>query len=165
MPNRIYVADSTNNRVLGWANAGSFTDGEPATLVIGQPDFQSINCNDGVAGPDINGIGADSLCDPLDLTVDSGGNLYVADAKDNRVLEYSTPFALGSPAAGLSASQVWGQSGSFLTTGCNFGTDTINASALCFPAGITVDPVGDLFVSDTNNNRVLEYDTGRSQRR
>ena len=152
-PYRLYVADSVNNRVLGWADAGAFANDEPATLVIGQPDALSIGCNDG-------GIGPASLCNPEDVAVDGSGDLYVADATNNRVLEYTTPFDFGSPIVGLTASQVFGQDGSFTTTGCNLGTGTINASTMCFPEGLTVDALGDLYVSDTNNNRVLEFNAG-----
>src|SRR5271170_5759863 len=40
-PSRIYVADPSNNRVLGWNNASAFANGQAATLEIGQPDFLS----------------------------------------------------------------------------------------------------------------------------
>ena len=92
-PNHLYVADSVNNRVLGWANAAGFTNDQPADIVIGQPDPLSVNCNDGLAVGDFNGLGADSLCDPADVAVDGAGNLYVADAGDHRVLEYTSPFS------------------------------------------------------------------------
>ena len=90
------------------------------------------------------------------MAVDGAGNLYVADAGDHRVLEYATPFSAGSP-FGLSASLVFGQNGSFINNQCNLGTDTINASSMCFPEGVTVDASADLYVSDTNNDRVLEF--------
>jgi len=35
-PPTIYVADTLNNRVLGWKNAASFANGQMADLVIGQ---------------------------------------------------------------------------------------------------------------------------------
>ncbi len=159
-PNHLYVADSVNNRVLGWADAAGFANDQPADIVIGQPDALSVNCNDGVVVGDSNGIGPDSLCNPADVAVDGSGDLYVADAGNNRVLEYLTPFAISSPIVGQSASQVWGQNGSFTATGCNLGTETINASSICFPEGVTVDTSGDLYVSDTDNNRVLEFNSG-----
>ena len=56
-PNRVYVADSLNNRVLGWRDAASFTNGEAADLVIGQPDFTFADCNNG-------GVSKNSLCAP-----------------------------------------------------------------------------------------------------
>ena len=86
-PNRIYVADEDNNRVLGWRDAASFTSGAPADLVIGQPDFLSSLCN-GAADT----VSASSLCGPAGLAVDGSGNLYVADSDNNRVLEYANPF-------------------------------------------------------------------------
>ncbi len=36
-PNRIYVADYSNNRVLGWSSDANFANGKAADLVIGQP--------------------------------------------------------------------------------------------------------------------------------
>ena len=35
----IYIADTSNNRVLGWRNGTSFTNGQKADIVIGQNDF------------------------------------------------------------------------------------------------------------------------------
>ena len=37
--------------------------------------------------------GAGSICNPAGVAVDGAGNLYVADTVNNRVLEYSNPFA------------------------------------------------------------------------
>src|SRR5215813_6365314 len=38
-PPIVYVSDTANNRVLGWRNALSFRNGQPADVVIGQPDL------------------------------------------------------------------------------------------------------------------------------
>src|SRR5215469_10120087 len=46
----VLVADSQNNRVLGWKSASAFTSGGAADLVIGQPDFHSFRCNSGRGG-------------------------------------------------------------------------------------------------------------------
>ncbi|HXW83206.1 MAG TPA: hypothetical protein VEJ86_02285, partial [Candidatus Binataceae bacterium] len=42
----LYVADSLNNRVLGWAQS-DLANGAPADLVIGQNDFVSTAANQG----------------------------------------------------------------------------------------------------------------------
>ena len=72
----------------------------------GRSDFISNACNGGV------GVNAASLCAPAGVAVDSAGNLYVADMFNARVLEYSHPFSSGK-SAGLAASVVFGQLGSF----------------------------------------------------
>ena len=40
-PNRLYVSDYANSRVLGYKNVATFVNGGAADLVIGQPDFIS----------------------------------------------------------------------------------------------------------------------------
>src|SRR5215469_8336298 len=38
----LYVADTDNNRILGWSSASSFKTAQSADLVIGQPDFFTV---------------------------------------------------------------------------------------------------------------------------
>jgi sugar lactone lactonase YvrE len=144
VPNRVYVADQSNNRVLGWHSVDALTNGAPADLVIGQPDlftsFACINVNDA------------SLCRPSAVAVDGAGNLYVADSYDNRVLEYNSPFTTDTV-----ADLVFGQNGSFTTSACNLG-GVITDATLCNPYGIAVDTAGNVYISDQNNSRILEYD-------
>jgi sugar lactone lactonase YvrE len=163
----LYVADNNNSRVLGWKNAPSFANGAPADLVIGQPDFGQSNlvlsgCYDGTDADDSFGLGADSLCQPAGLAVDSAGNLYVADTVDDRVLEYDQPFMACSsfPCAGVAANRVFGQSGDFtsVSNGCT-PTSQPGRDNLCAPTGIAIDGQGNLYVADSTNNRVLEYNT------
>ncbi len=153
LTHHLYVSDYNNNRVLGWNDATSFTNGEPADLVIGQPDFLSNAQNNG-------GISASSLNQPTGLAVDGSGNLYVADSNNARVLEYSNPFAAcGSfPCVGGAATVVFGQCGNFNTNGINgCGTSTPTADNLGSIGGVWIDPLGNLFVADTSRNRVLQY--------
>ena len=92
----LYVADEANNRVLFYPS-GSTT----ATRVYGQGGSFTSNT------PDAGGVTASSLYQPYGLAVDSGGNLYVSDYQNNRVLYY--------PSGSTTATQVYGQSGSFST--------------------------------------------------
>ncbi len=154
----VYVADTINNRVLGWNDVSSFTSAQPANIVFGQPDLFSYKCNNGVAAGDLAGLGADSLCGPARMAVDRAGNLYVADAGNNRVLVYNTPFnaASGEPGAGdASADFVYGQGGSFTSRGSNL--DGAGATTLSNPAAVALDGSGNIYIADTGNNRVLEY--------
>ena len=151
-PNRLYVADTFNNRILGYKDVTTLANGGAADLVIGQPDFISGTL-------DYNGVTAESLSEPIGVAVDASGNLYVADNGNNRVLEYNTPFAgCGSfPCVGGSANTVFGQAGSFTSGTSNHGG--LSADSLSGPWGVAVDTIGNLYVADNGNNRVLEYNT------
>jgi sugar lactone lactonase YvrE len=160
----LYVSDAENNRVLGYASADSFVKGEPPDLVIGQPDLSSVTCNDGMLSTDANGLGPDSLCSPQGLAVDSGSNLLVADAGNNRVFYYSAPFQSGQT-TGQSAAFEWGQP-NFMSNGCStFNShspcgicNSPTRQTLCNPQGVTFFiPDRAILVADTNNSRVLEF--------
>ena len=138
----LYVADLQNNRVLFYPS-GSTT----ATQVYGQGDsFTAGVINDG-------GVSANSLNNPLALTVDSSGDLYVVDRSNNRVLFY--------PFGSTTATRVYGQGGSFtsnlLGAAAINGGVGVSANSLDAPYGIALDPIGNLYVSDYSNGRVLEY--------
>jgi sugar lactone lactonase YvrE len=154
----LYVADTANNRVLGWRDVTSFGAAMPANIVLGQPDLFSFKCNNGVAATDVGGLGADSLCGPARMAVDQAGNLYVADSGNNRVMVYNTPFnaASGEPGAGdATADFVYGQGGVFTTRSCN--PSGANATTLCNPSAVALDAAGNIYVADAGNSRVLEF--------
>jgi sugar lactone lactonase YvrE len=155
-PNRIYVVDTDNNRVLGYADETKLMNGSSADLVIGQADFFSAVANASST--------ANNLVEPVSATVDSAGNLYVADWGDSRVLEYDAPFSKCGgvfPCVNAGAQRVFGQKGSFSTGLCNLGlfSSGVTADSLCLPAGVAVDSAGNLYIADAANNRVLEYNT------
>ena len=153
--NHIFVDDRSNNRVLGWRNASGFSNGAPADLVIGQPDFLSAAINQS------DPVSANTLWLPEGVATDAAGNLYVADNLNNRVLEYNAPFtACGGvfPCVGGGANKVFGQA-SFTTGTCNGGGASPTSTTLCTPQQVAVDHLGNLYVADFGNNRVLEYDT------
>ena len=153
IPNRVYVADQVNNRVLGWASVSALTNNRPADIEIGQPDFYTSTC--------LTTPTAASLCGPSGVGVDGSGNLYVADSGNNRVLEYNSPLANnGLPGSGDKiADAVYGQSDSYATKLCNLGAPAGVTSqfGLCGPQGVALDAMGNLYVADNKNNRVLEY--------
>ncbi len=146
---RIYVSDTQNNRILSWPSAATFTNGQGADRVIGQTDFTSIAINGGLPSPQ---LGASTLYRPSGLAVDSGGNLYVADYGNNRVLKYQAPTSTG-----MSASAVLGQPDFSSRLPNDSG---LNASSLNLPIAVAVDAGGNIYVVDQANHRVLEYDSG-----
>ena len=150
-PFPLYVSDTANNRVLIWKDSVHFRSGDPADLVIGQPNLRT-----GAANVDTHGgpaPSATSLSVPEGIAVNpSDGTLYVADAGNNRVLRYPRPV---SQSGRITPDAVIGQ--------VNFtsaASAAVTASSLNAPAGLAIGPNGDLFVSDSGNNRVLEFPAG-----
>ena len=142
----VYIADAGNNRVLFYP-AGTTT----ATRVYGQNgSFTTglVNNTGGVAGV----ISAESLNQPNGLRLDTAGNLYVADQSNNRVLMY--------PAGQTTATVVYGQGGSFATGTANNGG--VSASSLNIPSNLALDGGNNLYVAESNNNRVLFFPAGQT---
>lgn len=158
-PPALFVADTGNNRVLAWKDAGGFAYNKTADLVIGQPDLFSTNPQ----GPGYSlstGLNA-----PTGLAVDARGNLYVMDSGNNRVLRFPKPFSKRSQVPDL----VMGQP-SFQTRGPNFNTSaqtphqrgfyTSNLSGTVFSANMAFDAAGNLFLADPGNRRVVAFQAG-----
>lgn len=148
----LYVSDSSNNRVLYFANDGN----TKAVRVYGQFGNFTTNLhnNDGTGKAGLPS--ADNLTFPRGLAVDSKGGLYVADRDNHRVLHFANN-------GDTKADRVYGQFGSFTTNAPNnngFG-ETQNGAAsaenLFSPRGIALDNKDGLYVSDTNNNRILYF--------
>ena len=157
-PSPLYIADTGNNRVLGFRNAASFTNGQFADIVIGQPDLLTTF----QAGPGAGSTRTTGLSIPEGMAVDTSGNLYVIDSGNNRILRFPKPFA---QAATVFPDLVIGQP-DFTTAAANQGG--LSASSLSFVisngsgssalgAALTFDAAGNLWVTDAGNNRILRF--------
>jgi uncharacterized protein (TIGR03437 family) len=152
-PPILYIADTGNNRVLGYRYATQLVAGSVADIVIGQVDMFS-----NLAQNPANGGRQTGLNSPTGLAVDGAGNVYVADSGNNRILRFPQPFAAAN--SNQFPTLVIGQK-SLATSTANLGG--IGASTLSLSAsglgrtGIGFDPSGNLWVADTGNNRVLRF--------
>ena len=165
-PPRIYVSDYVNNRVLAWKNAATFTNGQVADLVIGQPDlFTTFPEGPSAVAQKISTY-TTGLTRPSGLAVDQNGNLYVADGGNNRVLRFPKPFAQTSQ---FPEPDMWIGQASLGGYNPNYpnGNSTPTAQGLLFSSGssvllssLTFDSAGNLWVIDTGNYRVLRYPAG-----
>ena len=135
----LYISDTHNCRILAWADVNTYQVGDFPALTLGQPSPQSTA---------VMGIGAKGLNGPLGLAVDPAtGNLYVADYGNNRVLRFPSPF--DNPTR-VEPDAVYGQSNfTTLTAG------TASTTSLNHPRSVAFDPSGNLWVSDTGNNRIV----------
>ena len=159
----LYVADQS--RVLGWASAQEFVNGQPADLVLGQPDFYTTSCH--LLGPPECGAltrcvkkkhtpkpnrSSPLMCGPQGLAADDAGNLFVADTLNNRVMSFANPFdacagkfpCVGAPPTFI----IDGKADAF-----NCGKPSANT--LCQPEQIALDHGGNLWIADYSNSRVV----------
>lgn len=149
-PFALYVSDTNNNRVLVWKDAARFRSGDPADLVVGQPDLLTA-----IANVDSQGSrkpSQTSLFGPKGIAVDAAGNLYVADSGNNRILRYPKPV---KQTGRITPDVLIGQADFTSSVSA-----VVNAASLNSPAGLALGPDGDLFVADSGNNRVVEFAAG-----
>lgn len=126
----VWISDSENNRVLEFTTP--ITNGENASVVLGQENFTSYYCSNPTLA---------NLCDPQGLAFDRSGDLFVSDNSNNRILEFKSPFSNGESAV-LSIGE---------------SSNGTTQSSLNSPLGLAFDSSGDLWVADEGNNRVLEF--------
>jgi sugar lactone lactonase YvrE len=136
----LFVTDSGNNRVLIW-NSIPTENGQPADVVIGQPDFDTTTPGRGRAGLYM-----------LDGVATDGKRLYVGEREGRRVLVWnSIPTQNGQP-----ADLVLGQISFEVVLG-EPGTIPEPASNMC-PRGIATDGTH-LFIVDSDHNRVMVWNS------
>jgi RHS repeat-associated protein len=151
----LFVADGTNNRVQELAATNHTQWGISMTA---NDVYTVAGSSSGTSGHSGNGGAATSalLDSPADVALDGSGNLYIADAINNRVQEVAV--ATGSQRAqAMTANDVYTVAGSSSGTSGHSGNGGAATSALFDePTGVAVDSSGDLFIADQNNNRVQE---------
>jgi uncharacterized protein (TIGR03437 family) len=159
---KLFVADTQNYRILIW-NSIPTTNNQPADLVLGQPNFTTVNAPPPKTGNPT--AAANQLLNPVSVTSD-GTRVYVSDLGFNRVLIWnSIPTTMGQP-----ADVVVGQPDMTSTAGNNFtetcsSANSVNVLGDPFESAITLNfprfAISDgkrLYVADGGNDRVLIYD-------
>jgi sugar lactone lactonase YvrE len=75
------------------------------------------------------------------VTIDSTGNLYIADSSNHRIRKVA-PTGIITTVAGNGEE------------GFNGDGDQATKARMNLPTGVAVDSVGNLYIADNNNNRV-----------
>jgi sugar lactone lactonase YvrE len=129
--NRLYVADSLNNRIRRLEN-GILTT---------------------VAGSGIYGFGGDGgsainaqFRNPTALSISNDGSIFVSDSNNHRIRKIATNGVI-STIAGTGEFGFSGDNGSAVLAQLNV------------PQGISVDRAGNLYIADTQNHRLRKVDT------
>ncbi|MFZ0964017.1 MAG: Ig-like domain repeat protein [Terriglobia bacterium] len=159
----LYVADMGNNRVVEVSasgagsviNLGSVTLSSPQGIAVDQSGniFIADTGNNRIVEVPSGGSaaalsiavssGASTLRSPIGLAVNVSGTLYIADSgsSHNRIVTVAAGSTTGVVLS-INTSQL----------GC---TNTLSS-----PAGVAVDPLGDVYITDTGHGRIVEVNTG-----
>lgn len=142
--NNLWVVDFGNNRIVRYSTlVGDGSD--VADKVLGQANFASNSANRG------GSTAANSFNLPNSIAFDSGGNAWITDTLNHRVVRYSTLVGDGSDAA----DKVVGQAN--FTSGLANRGGTTAANSLYNPTILAIDTNDYLWIEDSANSRLLRY--------
>jgi gliding motility-associated-like protein len=130
----LFVSSPGTISIITWYNGNTADTTVNATMT---PIFIAV------AGSNGKGDAANQLGYPLGIFVDAGGNLYVADAENNRIQKFppaSTRATNGTTVAG--------------------GNGVGSAANQFEPTGVFLDSLANLYVTDYMNNRILKFPPG-----
>ena len=130
----LYILDTGNNRLLYYPE-----DSTVPSLIYGQVSDNLPNANGNTGA-----IRRMAFSMPESMFVDHLGQIYIADTGNNRVLRF--------PKDSNVADFVWGQT--LYTT----STVACTATGLNQPKSVFVDTSLNVYIADSGNHRVLQYD-------
>jgi len=131
--NLLYIADNQNNRI----RVVNLTTGIITTFA-GTGAAGSGGDNGPATSAQLNG--------PYGVAVDGTGNVYIADTNNNRIRAVSTGFIV--PVAGNG------------TVGNGGDGGAATSAQLYHPMGVAVDNLGNIYIADTDNQKVRKVNAG-----
>lgn len=141
----LYIADTGNLRIRKVSNGVISTIAGNGTPGFSGDDGPATNAQFGQAFP-IGEEDPDTLAGPRGVAVDSAGNVYIADAANNRIRKVS---------GGVITTVAGNGTYSFSGDGGDAG-----AAPLSIPWGVAADSAGNLYIADTGNMRVRKVADG-----
>jgi hypothetical protein len=132
----LYIADTNNQRIRK-------VSGGTITTIAGTGEQNYTG--DGAAGASA------TLDSPTGVAVDAAGNVYIADRHNQRIRELSASGTITT----LAGSGAPTFAGSFSGDGASAA-----AAALAKPTGVWVDASGNVYIADSNNQRIRQVSSG-----
>lgn len=146
----LYIADTSNN-VIREVSAATGIISTVAGDGAGCP-AQTDPVGDGCPAYAASHVAA-SLNSPWGITLDAGGDLYIADTKDHRIRKVDVATGIITTVAGTGFTHPDG-TGDFSGDG---GPAT--SARLNLPYAVAFDASGNMYIPDSANNRVRKVDT------
>ena len=131
----LYIADQNNHRIRK-VDAGTGI----ISTIAGSDGATSVG--DGGTAVSAN------LYAPTEVTVDSAGNLYIAELYNHRIRKVAAGTGIITTVAGNGARSFSGDGGA------------ATSASLNYPNGVTTDNIGNLYISDQLNGRIRKVDAG-----
>ncbi|MCI5150455.1 MAG: hypothetical protein D3916_13900, partial [Candidatus Electrothrix sp. MAN1_4] len=125
----IFIADSENNRIRKVDANGIIT----TVAGTGSSGYMAYS-GDNIPATEAN-------LDPQDVAIDQAGNIFIADYYARRIRKVDTDGIITTVAGNGSE-------------GYNGNNIPATEASLDYPAGVAVDQEGNIFIADSNNNRV-----------
>ncbi len=119
----VFVADGNNHRIRKVTPSGAV----------------STFAGNGTAGFADGSVSSAKFNEPYGITVDTAGNVYVADCKNHRIRKI-TPSGIVSTVAGNGTA--------------GFADDVGSSAKFYNPYGVTIDAAGNVYVADYENQRI-----------
>ncbi len=156
----VYVSEHVNQRVSRFTTAGAFARAWGFNVRPGGGNGFEVCTRASGCRPGKAGGGAGQLAFPGGVAVDGTGDLYVTDALNNRVSQFTTAGAFVR-AWGFNVRPGGGKRFEVCTavTGCRQGIAGGRAGQLDRPAYVASDGEGSVYVTDEANNRVNQFTT------
>jgi len=142
----VYIADYENNYVRKWSPAT-----HDISAYAGYQYTATIMSPGGFSGNNVAATSAE-LYAPIGLAIDSSGNLFIADSANQRiraVYASGTIPNVSSPTAGNIYTVAGDGTGGFSGDGAS-----ATSGEIYYPSGVAVDPSGNLYIADTDNQRI-----------
>ncbi len=128
----VYIADTSNYRIRKVDTSGNIT------TVAGTGSC----CYSGDGGAATSAY----LSSPYGVTVDSAGNLYIADTNNHRIRKVTSSGTI-STFAGTGSGGYSGDGGA------------ATSAQIYYPRAVTLDSAGNLYIADASNYRIRKVDT------
>src|SRR5271157_1921422 len=134
----IYIADSGDRRIRIVSSAGVINP----YAGTGNPCNPLAGCGD--TGP----ATAANISNPWQIALDPTGDLFIVDSRANEVREVVASTQIINTVAGTGVASYSGDGG------------PATAATINRPHGVAVDPLGNVYVGDTGNQRVRTFPAG-----